>query len=124
MKRNAFAITFLFAAFLLTGTPVIVLSSCSNAEQPEPTPNPEPDPPAPSKDLLPSYALFKLGATLDMDLRGSLHLPYSGLSKGDKVTIISRLDGSSRDLPCTAATDTTGAFFSTPPDLSLLVRWK
>lgn len=114
MKRNAFAITFLFAAFLLTGTPVIVLSSCSNAEQPEPTPNPEPDPPAPSKDLLPSYALFKLGATLDMDLRGSLHLPYSGLSKGDKVTIISRLDGSSRDLPCTAATDTTGAFFSTP----------
>ncbi len=59
MKRNAFAITFLFAAFLLTGTPVIVLSSCSNAEQPEPTPNPEPDPPAPSKDLLPSYALFE-----------------------------------------------------------------
>lgn len=109
---------YFLAAAILCAVPAIVVS-CGGKENVTPEPKPDPDPPQPDppgptpKEKLPSFSNYVLGESFEIPLEGKLNLPYSGIKKGDNITVSPRVSSEAPfTLECTEATDTTGGDFT------------
>lgn len=95
---------------------------CGPKVNPEPGPTPPDSGTDPGTDpgtepsKLPSVSIFKLGDSFIIPFGKPLHMPYSGFSKGDKISFTARWDSSVRfDIECTEASDEKGADFGVLP---------
>lgn len=102
-RNNIFMVGLCFTMMLM----------CCGKSVPE-NPSPTPQPPKPT-DKLPDISTFSIGDNFLIPLNGTLVLPYSGVSKGEKITLTLRADNAvSYDLVCEEISDEDGASFTVP----------
>ncbi len=118
MNKISINILAVFSAVVLFLTVSPIVSGCKPVSNETPTPTP-PDPVEPDKPINPeklsSVSTLKIGETFSIPLTGELYMPFSGIKKGDVITMTTRADKSVQySLVCSSADDSKGAWFSVP----------